>query len=257
MPLPALSRRILIGAPLLAAAAYVLPVCAENVGKRPDGVVELYTSQGCGSCPPADAILKQLAAEGSVVALAFHVDYWDYRGWTDNLALPENTDRQNAYRTALGLNGIYTPQVILNGREHVNGQDGQKIRRRIAEMRDTENGLTIPVSIEKAGLDRLLIDIGSGPAAKNPVRVLLAYFNRETVVAIPDGENVGRKVNYSNSVRAMETVGMWDGSAQQIEIPLSEITSKKATGCAVLLQEMLGEGKPGPIIGASIMTAKS
>lgn len=256
MPLPALSRRILIGAPLLAAAAYVLPVCADDIGKKPDGVVELYTSQGCGSCPPADAVLKELVNEGKVVALAFHVDYWDYRGWTDNLALPENTDRQNAYRTALGLNGVYTPQVILNGREHVNGQDGQKIRRRIAEMRNTATGLTIPVSIEKTAPDRLLIDIGSGPITPNPVRVLLAYFNRETIVEIPDGENVGRKVSYANSVRAMDTVGMWDGAAQKIEIPMSELASKKATGCAVLLQEMLGEGKPGPIIGASIMAAK-
>ena len=256
MSLRTLSRRIVIGAPFVAAVAYVLPVCAEESGGKPEGVVELYTSQGCGSCPPADAVLKSLATEGKVVALAFHVDYWDYRGWTDSLAVPENTDRQNAYRTALGLNGIYTPQVILNGREHMNGQDGQKIRRRIAETRNTPTGLTIPVSIEKTARDRLLIDIGSGPSATNPVRVLLAYFNRESIIAIPDGENVGRKVSYANSVRAMETVGMWDGAAQKIEIPLSEIASKKASGCAVLMQEMLGEGKPGPIIGASIMAAK-
>ncbi|MCH4554406.1 DUF1223 domain-containing protein, partial [Aestuariibaculum sp. L182] len=81
-------------------------------------------------------------------------------------------------------------------------------------------------------------------------RVLLAYFNQETIVSIPDGENGGRNVSYANSVRAMETVGMWDGKSQKIEIPLTEIASKKASGCAVLLQEMLGEGKPGPIIGA-------
>ncbi len=248
-----LSRRLLIGAPLLAAVAYVLPVFAEDVNKKPDGVVELYTSQGCGSCPPADAVLKQLATEGKIVALSFHVDYWDYRGWTDNLALPENTERQNAYRTALGLNGVYTPQVIINGREHVNGQDGQKIRRRIAEMRNTPTGLTVPVSIEKTAPDRLLIDISAGAVTANPVRVLLAYFIRESIIDIPDGENGGRRVSYANSVRAMETVGMWDGTAQKIEIPLSELASKKATGCAVLLQEMLGEGKPGPIIGASIM----
>ena len=256
MYLRKLSRRLLIGAPLLAAAAYVLPVCADDVGKKPEGVVELYTSQGCGSCPPADAVLKELVAEGKVVALAFHVDYWDYRGWIDTLALPENTERQNAYRVALGLNGVYTPQVIINGRVHVNGQDGQKIRRRIAEMRDTDSGLTIPVNIAKATPDRLVIDIGQGPVPTKPVRVLLAYFNRESIVAIPDGENIGRKVSYANSVRAMETVGMWDGKAQKIEIPISEIASKKSTGCAVLLQEMLGEGQPGPIIGASIMAAK-
>lgn len=256
MPSRTVTKLLLAGVPLLAAAIYVLPVCAEDASTKPEGVVELYTSQGCGSCPPADAVLKELATEGKVVALAFHVDYWDYRGWTDNLALPENTDRQNEYREALGLNGVYTPQVILNGREHLNGQDGPKIRRRIADMRDTPSGLTVPVSIEKTTKNRLLIDIGSGPAATNPVRVVLAYFNRESIVEIPDGENIGRKVSYANSVRAMETVGMWDGAAQKIEIPLSELASKKASGCAVLLQEMLGDGKPGPIIGASIMAAK-
>ncbi|MEP7452589.1 DUF1223 domain-containing protein [Phyllobacterium sp. SB3] len=250
------SRLLAIGVPLVAAIVYVLPVCAEDAGTKPEGVVELYTSQGCGSCPPADAVLKELATEGKVVALAFHVDYWDYRGWTDNLALPENTERQNEYRKALSLNGVYTPQVIINGREHVNGQDETKIRRRIADMRDTPSGLTVPVSIEKAAKNRLLIDIGSGPVTTNPVRVVLAYFNRESIVSIPGGENVGRMVSYANSVRAMETIGMWDGNAQKIEIPISELASKKASGCAVLLQEMLGDGKPGPIIGASIMAAK-
>ncbi|MGO4447954.1 DUF1223 domain-containing protein [Phyllobacterium sp. TAF24] len=254
MTLRPLFKAILVASPLVAAAAFAWPVCAEDIGKKPDGVVELYTSQGCGSCPPADAVLKQLVAEGKVVALAFHVDYWDYRGWIDNLALPENTARQNAYRKALGLTGVYTPQAILNGREHVNGQDGTRIRRRIDEMRSNDSGLTVPVSIEKTAPDRLIINIGEGPAAKNPVRVLLAYFNKETIVSIPDGENGGRNVSYANSVRAMETVGMWDGKSQKIEIPLTEIASKKASGCAVLLQEMLGEGKPGPIIGASIMT---
>ncbi|MGH6861902.1 MAG: DUF1223 domain-containing protein [Phyllobacterium sp.] len=256
MPSCTAPKLFLIGVPLLAGVVYILPVCAQDMSAKPDGVVELYTSQGCGSCPPADAVLKELATEGKVVALAFHVNYWDYRGWTDSLALPENTERQTEYRDALGLNGIYTPQAILNGREHVNGQDGTKIRRRIADMRDTASGLTVPVSIEKTAKRRLLIDIGSGPVTANPVRVLLAYVNRESIVAIPDGENVGRKVSYANSVRAVETVGMWDGTAQKIEIPLSELASKKASGCAVLLQEMLGDGKPGPIIGASILTEK-
>ncbi|MDQ0997421.1 hypothetical protein QFZ34_002603 [Phyllobacterium ifriqiyense] len=250
------SKLLAIGLPVLAAIAYVVPVCAEDAGTKPEGVVELYTSQGCGSCPPADAILKELAGEGKVVALAFHVDYWDYRGWTDNLALPENTERQNEYRKALSLNGVYTPQVIVNGREHMNGQDETKIRRRIADMRNTPMGLTVSVSIEKAAKNRLLIDIGSGSVTANPVRVVLAYFNRESIVSIPGGENTGRMVSYANSVRAMETVGMWDGNAQKIEIPMSELASKKASGCAVLLQEMLGDGKPGPIIGASIMASK-
>ncbi|MCX8293257.1 DUF1223 domain-containing protein [Phyllobacterium sp. 0TCS1.6A] len=253
MPLRITSILVLIGSPLLAAAVYVLPVCAQDSGKRPDGVVELYTSQGCGSCPPADAVLKELAREGNVVALAFHVDYWDYRGWTDTLALPENTERQNEYRQTLGLNGVYTPQAILNGREHVNGQDGDKIRRRIAEMKQNTSGLTVPVTLSKTPKKRLLIDIGQGAVTPNPVRVLLAYFDKESVVSIPDGENTGRQVSYANSVRAMETVGMWDGNAQKIEIPWSEIASKKASGCAVLLQEVLGEDKPGPIIGASIL----
>lgn len=160
-------KAILIASPLLAAAAFAWPVCAESIGKKPDGVVELYTSQGCGSCPPADAVLKQLVSEGKVVALAFHVDYWDYRGWVDNLALPENTARQNAYRKALGLTGVYTPQAILNGREHMNGQDGTRIRRRIDEMRNGDSGLTVPVSIEKMPRNASLSISAKAPQQKS------------------------------------------------------------------------------------------
>ena len=101
------------------------------------GVVELFTSQGCSSCPPADAALKSLVDEGDVVALAYHVDYWNYLGWADTLASKDNTDRQYAYARMFGRNGVYTPQAVLNGREHINGADISGIRDRIAAWKES------------------------------------------------------------------------------------------------------------------------
>ena len=100
----------------------VVPAVAE-----PLGVVELFTSQGCNSCPPADAVLAKLAKRGDVVALGYHIDYWDYLGWRDTLASPAFTARQNAYRKTLGTTDVYTPQAVLNGRMDINGADGKRI----------------------------------------------------------------------------------------------------------------------------------
>lgn len=235
----------------LATVAY-----ANEPVEKPAGVVELFTSQGCASCPPADALLEKLADEGAVVALAFHVNYWDYLGWRDTLGSEQNTERQNAYRLALGTNGIYTPQMIINGREHVIGSEAAKVRGRIAAMQGTPKGLTVPVNMESRDPDRLIIKLGAGEKKDNPVHVLVVYFEGEKTITIDKGENTGKTVTYANVVRAVETVGMWDGKEQQIDIPLSALAIKKAAGCAVLLQEMLGEGRPGPIIGASIMPAE-
>lgn len=238
---------------ILATFGLVLACRAEATTKQPSGVVELFTSQGCASCPPADELLRNLAKEGDVVALAFHVNYWDYLGWRDTLGSEDNTERQNAYRLALGTNGIYTPQVIINGREHTIGSETQKIRDRLAELKGSPEGLTVPVSVKRSDPDRLIIKLGDGRKSDRPVHVLLVYFEGEKTITIDKGENTGKTVTYANVVRAVETVGMWDGVSQQIDIPLSALAIKKAAGCAVLLQEMVGDDRPGPIIGAAIM----
>ncbi|KXF79540.1 hypothetical protein ATN84_04295 [Paramesorhizobium deserti] len=216
-------------------------------------MVELFTSQGCNSCPPADALLSDLAKRNDVVALAFHVDYWDYLGWRDTLASPENTARQTAYRNAMKGSMIYTPQVILNGRAQVNGNNAAAIRSGIARMSDAPGGLTVPVSITRLDGERIVIEAGSGPKPAAPVHLIIAYFDDKAIVPIKGGENSGRSIIYRNAVRDIETIGMWDGKPLRVEIPASELAKKKASGCAVLLQEVSDDSRLGPILGASML----
>jgi len=217
------------------------------------GVVELFTSQGCNSCPPADALLSELARRKDVVALAFHVDYWDYLGWRDTLASPENTARQNAYRNAMKGSMIYTPQVIVNGRVQVNGNDADGIRSDLARMSGSPGGLSVPVSITRPDSERIVIEAGAGPRPAMPVHLIIAYFDDKAIVPIRGGENSGRSITYRNAVRDIETIGMWDGKPLRVEIPASELAKKKASGCAVLLQEVGDDNRLGPILGASML----
>ncbi|MCX7303033.1 MAG: DUF1223 domain-containing protein [Hyphomicrobiales bacterium] len=114
---------------MAAAAAVVSAVpCFAGDILKPKGVVELFTSQGCNSCPPADKVLAELAEKGEVVALGYHVDYWDYLGWKDTLATPENTERQHLYGKAFQERSVYTPQAVINGRLHVNGARREAVR---------------------------------------------------------------------------------------------------------------------------------
>jgi hypothetical protein len=223
---------------------------AEDVIK-PKGVVELFTSQGCSSCPPADKALEALAREGEVVALSYHVDYWNYLGWADTLASKDNTDRQYAYARMFGRNGVYTPQAVLNGREHINGADISGIRTRIGAMPTEGKGLKVPVDVEVKN-DELRIRVGPGEGKAN---ILIAYFERERTINIDKGENRGKTVNYWHAVTDMETIGMWEGKETNLVLPADMLKKKKkAGGCAVLLQRMKTADTPGAILGATVLT---
>ncbi|MFB2551398.1 DUF1223 domain-containing protein [Ensifer soli] len=218
---------------------------------RPAGVVELFTSQGCASCPPADAALKTLIDEGSVVALAYHVDYWNYLGWKDTLASKENTSRQYAYAKMFGKNGVYTPQAVLNGRDHVNGADLAGIRKKIAGLTALGKGMQVPVSAEIRD-DEITISIGAGSGKANVVAV---YFDRRQTVDVERGENSGSRMSYWHAVRAVETIGMWDGKPATYVLPASVLAGEKGEGCAILLQKMKNAETPGPILGATTVMA--
>lgn len=224
--------------------------------QRPRAVVELFTSQGCGSCPPADALLGELARDEAVVALAYHVDYWDYLGWKDALARPENTARQRAYAGSLGRSSVYTPQMVVNGRRDVNGAARARVIGALDAMAGGAEGLSVDVAIEDTG-ESLVIDIGALPQRRAPAardaHVLLVDFVPEQAVAIRAGENRGRTVEYRNAVTGIRTIGMWDGAAMTIELPKAEIM-REGGGCAVLVQ-IVTDGAPGPILGASVMRA--
>lgn len=217
-------------------------------GSRTAAVVELFTSQGCSSCPVADKYLGELARREGVVALAWHVDYWDYLGWRDTLGAPASTERQEAYRRALGNSSKYTPQMIINGRSDVAGSHRTEVEKRIAALPDA---LPVPVSMKNHD-GALMIDIGAGaPADAN---VMLVCYEPPRTVSVARGENSGRKITYWNAVTSAQTAGMWHGSASTIELPLSSLHVSAGGGCAVLVQDMVAKGMPGRVLGAASLT---
>lgn len=219
-------------------------------------VMELFTSQGCKPCLSADKNFNGFVDDPSVVALSFHVTYWDYRGWRDTLATKENTARQAAYRDALRAKMIYTPQLIINGQTELNGRESDAIAKAIDQTKTgPETGAKnarVSVSITPSDDERLVIDIGEGITSGAPIHVVLFYFKDAVVVPITQGENAGQSMTYRNTVHTIDTIGMWDGKPMRMEIPASELGKKSASGFAVLLQEVKQPDLPSTIYGAAI-----
>jgi hypothetical protein len=227
---------------------------AGQASDRPLGVVELFTSQGCNSCPPADEFFAELAAKSDLVALSYHVDYWDYLGWQDTLSRKENTERQFDYMRAFNSRSVYTPQAVINGRTHVNGANRGAVDGTLDSMARAGQGMQVGIKVSRSD-DGIMIDAGdaAGDAGAAPnAHVVVVYFDAPQTVAIDKGENDGRKLTYWNAVSDIQTAGMWHGKAQRYELPISEVTKKKG-GCAVLLQTVGKDGLPGPILGAAVI----
>jgi len=192
-------------------------------------VVELYTSEGCSSCPPADELLGEIAGKPGVLALAFHVDYWDGLGWFDKFALPYAAQRQRRYGQALRLPSIFTPQVIIEGKISVTGSDREAI---ITAIRTPRDG--IPIAISDQG-QFLTIALSRSKEATAATVLLVAYLP-QAVTAIGRGENSGRTLREYNIVRATYALGTWNGGSQTFKLPNSSLP-KDATEVAVLIQE--------------------
>ncbi|MGK9053227.1 DUF1223 domain-containing protein [Neorhizobium petrolearium] len=235
---------------LLAGLLYAGVALAGEV-RAPKGVVELFTSQGCSSCPPADATLGSLAAQGDVVALSYHVDYWNYLGWTDTLSSRENTERQYGYAKTLGRSGVYTPQAIINGRDHVKGTDISVINSKIMELGAAGKGLIVPVTAAMRG-DQIEIEIGAG---KGQADVVVAYFTKHQQVEVTKGENSGKNMEYWHAVYDVQSVGTWDGQSMKLTLPGKLMGKSKKDGCAILLQASGPGGEPAAILGATILMA--
>ncbi|MBB3164393.1 DUF1223 domain-containing protein [Rhizobium laguerreae] len=242
-----MSPRFLI--PLIAGVVLSGPLQAED--GTPKGVVELFTSQGCSSCPPADAAFRKLVNQGDVIALAYHVDYWNYLGWADTLSSKENTERQYGYAKTMGRSNVYTPQAIVNGRDHLAGADLNGINSKIDTYSSEGNGLTVPISAAMRG-DELEIKIGAGQGKAN---VVMVYFDKEKTIDVEKGENSGKKISYLHSVTNVETVGMWDGKATSLTLPASVLQRPQLEGCAILLQSATADGDPAAILGATVVMA--
>jgi hypothetical protein len=233
---------------LVAAVLAVFLATLPAAGKdSPVGVVELFTSQGCSSCPAADRILPDLARAGEVLALGYHVDYWDYRGWRDTLASPDYSRRQHLYARSLATRGVYTPQAVINGQKHVNGGDRAAIDRALAET-----AVPVEVTLRQKG-DSVVISAGDGDPGGEEVHLILVFFDSQAEVQIERGANSGRTITYANVVTGLQTAGMWHGEAVEIELPRNALLRNASGGCAVLLQAVSAEGLPGRILGATVM----
>jgi hypothetical protein len=225
--------------PTFAALTLLLtpPSPAQTVAARPvvarPVVVELYTAQGCSSCPPADALLGELAARPDVLALAFHVDYWDSIGWRDSFAIPQAVLRQRRYIETLKLASAFTPQTIIDGRGSFVGSDRRRIAAAITARSDG-----IPVMLEIIGAD-LRVSITETDTHERYDVNLIAYLPRAST-AVGRGENGGRVLEEFNIVRQFRDLGAWQGHQAQFQVPLKSLPPD-ATRVAVLLQRA-GQG---------------
>ena len=212
-------------------------------------VIELFTSQGCSSCPPADELLAHLASEGSVIALSMPVDYWDYLGWKDTFAQPAFTARQRAYALGRGDRQVYTPQAVINGREHANGASRGEIAQAIAA---TQAQVLVPVRLSRKA-DAVMVDIGTPVGASSGVSgtegvILVMSVIGQRAVAIGRGENARHKIVYTNIVRDMVSLGPWTASATSVAVPAAMLAG--ADSVVVMVQSGT-TAKPGGILGAA------
>ena len=234
--------------PLTVVAAALLSVGAANSETR--GVVELFTSQGCSSCPAADKLAGELAKDPSLVVLSLSVDYWDYLGWKDTLALPGHTSRQRAYSRARGDREVYTPQVVVNGTAHVLGSDKAAIENAITQTHNRPGTLSLPVTVSVSG-GQVAVTL---PAAKGPLakgEVWLCPVTREVPVEIRRGENSGQSLTYHNVVRRWIKVGDWNGAARTWTVPMQDVTGEGIDSLAVVVQSGTRD-QPGAMIGAAV-----
>jgi hypothetical protein len=227
----------------LAVAAALASASAAPAGDI-RGVVELFTSQGCSSCPPADRYLAELAKDESLVVLSWPVDYWDYIGWKDTFASPIFTARQKGYAAARESNQVYTPQAIIDGAVHAVGSDRDHVEE---ELANRAKALSASIAVRDRN-GKLAIDITPKDNAKGPATLWLVRVLRSANIAIGRGENKGRSVTYTNVVREANAVAQWSGGAAHFDVARPKLGDGE--GLIVLLQPGTITN-PGPILSAA------
>jgi hypothetical protein len=206
-------------------------------------VLELYTSQGCSACPPADALLPKLAEMPGVIALALHVDYWDYLGWKDSFGKVQFTKRQKSYARALHNRRLYTPQVVIQGQEIVVGHKEGKILQTLGTFMAEPSPIDLKVSRSTGGL--VIEATGRGAVVEGPFDIQLVKFLESAEIDIEAGENEGRRVTYTHIVTDWETIAHWDGVeplrldlAADPDEPVAVIVQEAGTGPVVTAAEL-------------------
>lgn len=221
----------------------VTPVHAAD----PRAVVELFTSQGCSSCPPADKVLGELAQDPSMIALSLPIDYWDYLGWKDTLADSRFSARQKAYSHMRGDRGVYTPQAVVNGTTNVLGSDRAAIENAANRTQKNDGVMAVPVTMTQSGGQ---IKVSVAEAGGRSGEVWICAVSKSVPITIARGENRGQQITYHNVVRNMLKVGDWNGKAGTWTVPLENI-SRDGIDAAVVYVQDGNRDKPGPMLGAA------
>jgi len=232
---------------LLAAAAILMAATPAVAGPV---VVELYTSQGCNTCPPADRFLGELKQRDDVLALSIHVNYWDYLGWADPYATKAGTDRQRDYARPLRQRYVYTPQMVIDGQAHVAGHKRADVEGLIASAK-ARHGVDLSLWFAENEDGEMTVSI---PASdfRGEAEVMMALYDDAHTTPIRRGENAGRTLTYSNVVRELVPIGTYRGEAIELKLPMSADSDAERDGCAVLVQE----AGLGPILGAATISLR-
>lgn len=237
---------------LICAASALPPVAGAT---EPRAVIELFTSQGCSSCPAADKLLAELSRDSTLVTLSLPVDYWDYLGWKDTLALHGHSNRERAYADARGDREVYTPQVVVNGLVPVLGSDKAAIEQAIAQTRQSAAPLTLPVTLTVAD-GKVSVSVPAAKDEHGSAEVWLCPIIGKTQVAVERGENRGHTLTYTNVVRRWIKLGVWTGKAETFSMPVAslpdaEFSLQDIDRVAVVVQSGVA-AKPGLMLGAAV-----
>lgn len=250
----ALERALAPPTPQAPGAAPTNALIAPSVLPAPSPVVvELFTSQGCSACPPADALLAELATRPDVLALSLHVDYWDYLGWEDPFAQPAFTARQKAYARAAGSRTLYTPQVIVGGTQSLVSPTGAELDQQIAEVAGLPAHVRLTVSADPgAAPGHFVIDLSANPPLDQGTVVQIVRFVPQAQVEILRGENAGRVLDFANVVTAWHAVAEWDGQAP---LRLSAEIEGQEPGAVIVQSARPGKlvPLPGQILAAALL----
>ena len=214
-------------------------------------VIELFTSQGCSSCPPADRLAARLAQEPGTIMLSFPVDYWDYIGWKDTFASPAFTARQKAYALSRGDGNVYTPQAVIDGLRHAVGSDPLEIEDASRLAAGEMGAMSVSLKTHREN-GRLVVDVGGAPeGAAKWGAFWVVHVARTRTVTIGRGENAGHTVTYTNVVRGMDKVGNWAGVPTRYEIDDAGLKHDDSDAYVLMLQ-----ANAGPKLGAILAAAK-
>ena len=240
-------KPLALGAAFLAGTAAILIAAAPAATPAEPVLVELFTSQGCSSCPPADALAAKLATEPNLVVVTRPVTYWDRLGWKDTLAREENTSLQRAYaaKGLAGNNGVYTPQIVVDGARGAVGSNGAQVRQLIGQSA----AASTVIAVKPVSGGALAVGV-AGPDKAHGEVMLLALSSRETV-RIGSGENGGRKIDYSNVLRSERKLADWNGGKLSLPVAADSLHVGGADRYAIVLREANG----GKVLAARMVPA--